>query len=127
MLIPCYNEEKTIEKVVKDFQTDLPEATIYVYDNNSNDKTCEIASKTGAILRYEKKQGKGNVVRTMFREIDAECYILVDGDDTYSAKDARKMCEKILNEKADMVIEIDYLQHIFKKTKGLFITSEIYL
>ena len=120
VLIPCYNEEKTIEKVVKDFQTDLPEATIYVYDNNSNDKTCEIASKTGAILRYEKKQGKGNVVRTMFREIDAECYILVDGDDTYSTKDSKKMCEKVLNEKTDMVIGDRLSSTYFQENKRPF-------
>ena len=104
VLIPCYNESKTIEKVIKDFRNALPEATIYVYDNNSNDNTYEIAKKAGAIVRKEKKQGKGNVLRTMFREIDAQCYILVDGDDTYSANDAKKMCDSVLEKNVDMVI-----------------------
>ena len=104
VLIPCYNESKTIEKVIKDFRNALPEATIYVYDNNSNDNTYEIAKKAGAIVRKEKKQGKGNVLRTMFRKIDAQCYILVDGDDTYSANDAKKMCDSVLENNVDMVI-----------------------
>ena len=88
VLIPCYNESKTIEKVVRDFQTSLPEAKIYVYDNNSSDGTDEIARKAGAEVHYEFRQGKGNVIRRMFREIDAECYIMVDGDDTYPAEAA---------------------------------------
>lgn len=104
VLIPCYNESKTIEKVVKDFKKVLPEADIYVYDNNSTDGTDKIALKAGAIVEYEYKQGKGNVIRSMFRKIDADCYIMVDGDDTYPAEYAREMCNYILEGKADMVI-----------------------
>lgn len=104
VLIPCYNESKTIEKVVKDFKTALPEATIYVYDNNSTDNTDKIAREAGAIVRYEYQQGKGNVIRSMFRDIQAECYLMIDGDDTYPAKHAREMVEQILNKKAEMVI-----------------------
>ena len=92
VLIPCYNESVTIEKVVKDYKKVLPEATIYVYDNNSSDNTDKIAKKAGAIVRYEYRQGKGNVIRTMFKEIDALCYLMIDGDDTYSAENAREMC-----------------------------------
>lgn len=102
--IPCYNESKTIGKVIDDFKEVLPEALIYVYDNNSVDKTDEIAKEHGAIVRYEYMQGKGNVVRRMFREIEADCYILVDGDDTYPAVCAEKMADLVLNEKVDMVI-----------------------
>ena len=91
VLIPCYNEEKTIQKVVEDFKKALPEAKIYVYDNNSKDKTVEIARQAGAIVKFETRQGKGNVIRSMFREIDAESYIMVDGDDTYPAENAREM------------------------------------
>lgn len=104
ILIPCYNESKTIEKVVKDYKKALPEADIYVYDNNSKDGTDEIARKAGAIVRYEYKQGKGNVIRTMFREIEADCYLMIDGDDTYPAENAREMCNLVLDGKADMVI-----------------------
>ncbi len=104
VLIPCYNESKTIKKVIEDFRKALPEAKIYVYDNNSKDKTDEIAREAGAIVRYERKQGKGNVIRTMFREIDAECYIMTDGDDTYPAEYAREMCNAVLERNADMVI-----------------------
>ncbi len=104
VLIPCYNEAKTIEKVVKDYKSVLPNADIYVYDNNSNDKTDEIAKKTGAIVRYEYRQGKGNVIRTMFREIDADCYLMIDGDDTYPKENAKEMCDLVLQGKADMVI-----------------------
>ena len=104
VLIPCYNEAKTIEKVVKDYKKALPEATIYVYDNNSKDGTDKIAKKAGAVVRYEYKQGKGNVVRSMFRQIKAECYLMIDGDDTYPAENAREMCDLILERKADMVI-----------------------
>lgn len=104
VLIPCYNEAKTIEKVVNDFKKKLPEADIYVYDNNSSDNTDQIAKKAGAIVKYEYKQGKGNVIRSMFRDIDADCYLMVDGDDTYPAEDARKMCQAIISGKADMVI-----------------------
>ena len=104
VLIPCYNESKTIEKVVKDYKKALPEADIYVYDNNSKDHTDEIARKAGAIVRYEYRQGKGNVIRSMFRDIDADCYLMIDGDDTYPAEDARAMCDAVLSGKADMVI-----------------------
>ena len=104
VLIPCYNESKTIEKVVKDFKKALPDADIYVYDNNSKDNTDEIARKAGAIVRYEHKQGKGNVIRSMFRDIDADCYLMIDGDDTYPAEHAKEMCDYILNGQADMVI-----------------------
>lgn len=104
VLIPCYNEAKTIEKVIKDFKKELPEAKIYVYDNNSKDGTDEIARKAGAIVKYETRQGKGNVIRTMFREIDAECYIMVDGDDTYPAESAKEMVKAVLEEDVDMVV-----------------------
>ena len=104
VLIPCYNESKTIEKVVKDFKAALPEAVIYVYDNNSSDGTDEIARNAGAVVRYEFQQGKGNVIRRMFREIDAECYIMTDGDDTYPAEFAAKMVEMVINRKTDMVV-----------------------
>ena len=97
-------ESKTIGKVVTDFQKVLPEAVIYVYDNNSTDHTDEIARKAGAVVRYEYQQGKGNVIRRMFREIDAECYIMADGDDTYPAEFAPEMAEKVLNKKVDMVV-----------------------
>ncbi|MBQ4283105.1 MAG: glycosyltransferase [Lachnospira sp.] len=104
VLVPCYNEALTIKKVVTDFREALPEATIYVYDNNSTDGTDEIARNAGAVVRYEYQQGKGNVLRRMFSEIDALCYIMVDGDDTYPAKHAREMVDKVLNRKADMVV-----------------------
>ena len=104
VLIPCYNESKTIKKVVSDFRQVLPEAVIYVYDNNSTDGTDEIARNAGAVVRYEYQQGKGNVIRRMFREIDAEAYIMVDGDDTYPAEHAREMVNKVLEKNVDMVI-----------------------
>ena len=104
VLIPCYNEEKTVEKVVRDFRAVLPEATVYVYDNNSSDRTAELAERAGAVVRHEYSQGKGNVLRRMFREIDAECYILVDGDDTYPAESAPEMCRLVLDHQADMVV-----------------------
>lgn len=104
VLIPCYNESKTIEKVVTDFKRVLPEAVIYVYDNNSTDHTDEIARKAGAVVRYEHRQGKGNVIRRMFREINAECYIMTDGDDTYPAESAPEMIQKVLERKVDMVV-----------------------
>lgn len=104
VLIPCYNECRTIEKVVKEFKNVLPEAVIYVYDNNSSDGTDEIARKAGAVVRYEHQQGKGNVMRRMFAEIDAECYLMVDGDDTYPSVNAREMADKVLNDKVDMVV-----------------------
>ncbi len=104
VLIPCYNEGTTIGKVVVDFRSELPEADIYVYDNNSTDDTVENAKKAGAIIGYERRQGKGNVVRRMLREIDADCYILVDGDDTYPVENAKEMARMVLEEKTDMVI-----------------------
>ena len=104
VLIPCYNESKTVEKVVKDFKRVLPDAVVYVYDNRSTDETAEIAKRAGAVVRHEYMQGKGNVIRRMFREIDAECYIMVDGDDTYPAEYAPEMVEKVLNKQVDMVV-----------------------
>ncbi len=104
VLIPCYNESKTVAQVVKDYKKALPEADIYVYDNNSSDGTDEIARKAGAIVCYEYKQGKGNVIRSMFKDIDADCYLIIDGDDTYPAESAREMCDLVLEKKADMVI-----------------------
>lgn len=104
VLIPCYNESRSIEKVVGDFRRVLPEAAIYVYDNNSTDNTAELAEKAGAIVRHEYMQGKGNVIRRMFREIDAEAYIMVDGDDTYPAEAAREMADMVLERKTDMVV-----------------------
>ena len=104
VLIPCYNEEKTIAKVVKDARAALPEAVIYVYDNNSRDQTVKLAKEAGAVIRCERMQGKGNVIRRMFREIDAHCYIMVDGDDTYPMEYAREMVDKVLKDNADMVV-----------------------
>ena len=104
VLIPCYNEAATIGEVVAGFRKALPEAVIYVYDNNSTDGTDEIARAAGAIVRYEHRQGKGNVIRTMFREIDADCYVITDGDQTYPADAAPAMVEKVLRDKYDMVI-----------------------
>ncbi|MEE0919588.1 MAG: glycosyltransferase family 2 protein [Lachnospiraceae bacterium] len=120
VLIPCYNESKTIEKVVKDFKQALPEAVIYVYDNNSSDGTDEIARKAGAIVRYEYQQGKGNVIRRMFREIDAQCYIMTDGDDTYPADEARKLCDAVLNRNADMVVGDRLSSSYFEENKRPF-------
>lgn len=104
VLIPCYNEEKTIEKVVRDFKEAIPEAVIYVYNNNSTDRTAERAQRAGAIVRNEYMQGKGNVIRRMFRDIDARCYIITDGDDTYPADSAAEMAELVLTQNADMVV-----------------------
>ena len=104
ILIPCYNEASTIEKVVNDFKSKMPHADIYVYDNNSTDNTSEIAKNAGAIVRHEYRQGKGNVVRSMFHDISADCYIMVDGDDTYPAESAPIFEQIILNKQADMVI-----------------------
>ena len=104
VLIPCYNESVTIKKVIEDYKKALPEATIYVYDNNSSDGTDEIARKAGAEVRYEYRQGKGNVIRSMFRDIDADCYLMIDGDDTYPAENARHMVDLVLNKGVDMVI-----------------------
>ena len=104
VLIPCYNEAKTVEKVVKDFKEVLPEAAIYVYDNNSTDDTAILAERSGAVVRHEYQQGKGNVIRRMFRDIDAECYIMTDGDDTYPAEFAREMADRVLRKNVDMVV-----------------------
>ncbi|MCL1806337.1 MAG: glycosyltransferase family 2 protein [Oscillospiraceae bacterium] len=104
VLIPCYNEELTVGKVISDFQAVLPGAVIYVYDNASTDRTAEAASGAGAFVRHEPRRGKGNTVRSMFRHIDADCYVLVDGDDTYPASVVPEMCAKVLSGQADMVV-----------------------
>lgn len=120
ILIPCYNESKTVGKVIADFKQYVPEAVIYVYDNNSDDGTDEIARDAGAIVRYEHKQGKGHVIRRMFREIQAECYLMVDGDCTYSAKDAPEMIMQVLNNNADMVIGDRLSSTYFEENKRMF-------
>lgn len=120
VLIPCYNESKTIAKVVTDFKKVLPEAVIYVYDNNSSDNTAEIAEKAGAVVRHEYQQGKGNVIRRMFREIDAECYIMTDGDDTYPAESAPEMVQKVLERHVDMVVGDRLSSTYFTENKRLF-------
>ncbi len=104
VLIPCYNEAQTITKVVQDVRAALPEAVVYVYDNNSTDGTSGLAEKAGAVVRYEYQQGKGNVIRRMFREIDAQCYLMIDGDDTYPLDCAKEMVNKVLERHADMVV-----------------------
>ena len=123
VLIPCYNEEKTIKGVISEFQKSVPEAKIYVYDNNSTDKTAEIAKAAKAIVCSEPLQGKGNVVRRMFREIDAECYILVDGDLTYSAEDAPAMIEQVLDYNIDMVVGDRLSGAYFQENKRPFHNS----
>ncbi len=120
VLIPCYNEERTIRKVVSDFKDVLPEASVYVYDNNCTDATAELAAQAGAIVRPEYMQGKGNVVRRMFREIDARCYILVDGDDTYPAEAAASMSDLVLRRNADMVIGDRLSSTYFTENKRRF-------
>lgn len=120
VLIPCYNEGKTIEKVVKDFKRELPEAVIYVYDNNSTDGTDEIARNAGACVRYEHQQGKGNVIRRMFAEIDAECYVMVDGDDTYPADNVKEMVDNVLIKRADMVVGDRLSSTYFEENKRPF-------
>ena len=121
VLLPCYNEEQTIEKVVRDFQRELPEATIYVYNNNSTDKTAEIASSIdGVVVKNEYRQGKGNVIRSMFRQIDADCYIMADGDDTYPAEHAREMARLVLEEDVDMVIGDRLSSTYFVENKRAF-------
>ena len=120
VLIPCYNESQTIAKVVKDYKKALPEADIYVYDNNSSDHTDEIAKKAGAIVKYEYRQGKGNVIRSMFRDLDYDCYLMIDGDDTYPSENAKEMCDLVLNGKADMVIGDRLSSTYFKENKRLF-------
>ncbi len=120
VLIPCYNESKTIEKVIKDYKSVLPDADIYVYDNNSSDGTDEISRKAGAIVKYEYKQGKGNVIRSMFKDIDADCYLMIDGDDTYPKENAKEMCDLILEGKADMVIGDRLSSTYFEENKRPF-------
>lgn len=120
VLIPCYNESKTVEKVVTDWKRELPEADIYVYDNNSTDGTDEIARKAGAIVRYEYQQGKGNVVRRMFQEIEAECYVMIDGDDTYPAECAKEMVSRVLDRQADMVVGDRLSSTYFEENKRPF-------
>lgn len=120
VLIPCYNEAQTIKKVVEDAKSVLPEAVIYVYDNNSSDRTAEIAAEAGAVVRYERLQGKGNVIRRMFRDIDADCYIMVDGDDTYPMEQAREMVDAVLHRNVDMVIGDRLSSTYFKENKRLF-------
>ena len=123
VLIPCYNEELTIKKVILDFKKALPKADIYVYDNNSTDNSYEIAKDTGAIVKREYRQGKGNVVRSMFRDIDADCYILVDGDDTYPAEASKEIEELNLSKKADMVIGDRLSSTYFEENKRRFHNS----
>ena len=120
VLIPCYNEAKTIKKVVTDYQKALPNAKIYVYDNNSTDGTDKIAKEAGAIVKYEYLQGKGNVIRSMFRNIEADCYLMIDGDDTYPAENAKEMCQLVLDQKADMVIGDRLSSTYFTENKRLF-------
>lgn len=120
VLIPCYNESATIEKVVKDWKQELPEAAIYVYDNNSTDGTAEIARNAGAIVRNEYRQGKGNVIRRMFREIDAEVYLMVDGDDTYPAEYGREMAQLVLDKHVDMVVGDRLSSTYFEENKRPF-------
>lgn len=120
VLIPCYNEASTIKQVITDFKRALPKATIYVYDNNSTDDTAKIATAAGAIVRHEYRQGKGNVIRSMFRDINAKCYIMVDGDDTYSAKQAREMANLVLEKDVDMVIGDRLSSTYFQENKRPF-------
>lgn len=120
VLIPCYNEEKTIEKVVTDVRAALPEAVIYVYNNNSTDRTAEIAARCGAVVRNEYKQGKGNVMRRMFREIDSECYLMIDGDDTYPLDCAKEMIDLVLERGADMVVGDRLSSTYFSENKRPF-------
>ena len=120
VLIPCYNEARTIEKVVTDFRKALPEAVVYVYDNNSTDGTADIAERAGAVVRHEYKQGKGNVIRRMFREIDAQAYIVADGDDTYPADAAPELVAPVLEKGADMVVGDRLSSTYFSENKRPF-------
>lgn len=120
VLIPCYNEEKTIAKVVADAKAALPEAVVYVYDNNSTDRTVELAREAGAVIRHEYMQGKGNVIRRMFREVEARCYIMVDGDDTYPMEFAPEMVDKVLHHNADMVVGDRLSSTYFSENKRPF-------
>lgn len=123
VLIPCYNESATVAKVVRDYREVLPEATVYVYDNNSTDGTDELARAAGAVVRYERRQGKGNVIRTMFRDIEAQCYLMIDGDDTYPAEDARAMVDKVLVDGYDMVVGDRLSSTYFTENKRPFHNS----
>ena len=123
VLIPCYNEAATIEKVVRDFRAALPEAAVYVYDNNSTDGTGELARAAGAVVRRERRQGKGNVIRTMFRDIEARCYLMVDGDDTYPAEQARQLTDAVLLEGADMAVGDRLSSTYFTENKRPFHNS----
>lgn len=120
VLIPCYNESQTVRQVVTDWKKALPEATVYVYDNNSTDDTAQIAEQAGAVVRPEYQQGKGNVIRRMFREIDAQVYIMVDGDDTYPANRAREMVDLVLYKQADMVVGDRLSSTYFTENKRRF-------
>ena len=120
VLIPCYNESQTIGKVIDDFRQALPEAEIYVYDNNSTDGTGEIAKQKKAIVRKEYRQGKGNVIRSMFRDIEADCYLMIDGDDTYPAEHAQEMVKPVLEGRADMVIGDRLSSTYFQENKRPF-------
>lgn len=120
VIIPCYNEELTIASVIKDCQKYLPQAEIYVCDNNSTDNTVNIAKSLGVIVKQETRQGKGNVIRKMFREIDSDCYIMVDGDGSHSLSYAQQMCDFVLNENVDMVIGDRLSTSYFNKNKRLF-------
>ena len=120
VLIPCYNEEMTIQDVVDSFKKEIPSAVIYVYDNNSTDATAQLAEEAGALVRYEYRQGKGNVVRSMFRDIEADCYLMVDGDNTYPAEAAPEMCRLVLEKKADMVVGDRLSSTYFTENKRRF-------
>ena len=120
VLIPCYNEEKTIVKVIEDAKKALPDAVVYVYDNNSTDRTVELAEQAGAVIKHEYVQGKGNVIRRMFREIEAHCYIMVDGDDTYPMEFAPEMVDKVLTYNADMVVGDRLSSTYFEENKRPF-------
>ena len=117
ILIPCYNEALSIKKVVSDFKQALPNSEVYVYDNNSDDNTSEIAAKSGAIVCHESRKGKGNVVRRMFSDVEADIYILVDGDDTYNASAAPFLVEKLINHKLDMVVGVRVEDLVFEQYK----------
>lgn len=123
VLIPCYNESATVAKVVRDYREVLPEATVYVYGNNSTDGTDELARAAGAVVRYERRQGKGNVIRTMFRDIEAQCYLMIDGDDTYPAEDAQAMVDKVLVDGYDMVVGDRLSSTYFTENKRPFHNS----
>ena len=123
VLIPCYNEEKTIAKVITDFKQALPQGVIYVFDNNSSDRTAEIAKENGAVVLAEPLQGKGNVIRSMFRLIDADCYLMVDGDDTYPADIAKTLCDEVLLNRADMVVGDRLSSTYFSENKRPFHNS----